>query len=328
MCQKKRYFSMGIVFLGVILMFAGWVEQAQAQKQYPSEPIEIIVSYNTGGTTDMTARIMADYMTKKWGIPINVVNKPAGNRLQACLELYRAKPDGYTLLQDGSGSSVQMPLVLKDLPFKVMDRTFIAGFVEGGSSVYIVANDSPIKSLKDLEAEIKKDPGNFTWTSLGGAGSYDLAMRRFLKAIGVDVRKTKPLVIKGGIEGVTFTAAGTVKMGYCTFSSGGPSINSKVVRPLAVTTNKRDPAFPDVPTVGEEGYPTAIQGDIFGPSGPPNLPSHIVEIWNKALEGMIKDPEVVKKFERLGCSPNFLNSSEIRKRRLAESEEIKELYGL
>ncbi len=327
MCQERKYLFVGMVFLVVMLLFVGWVEQGQAQKKYPSEAIEIIVPYNPGGATDLSARIVADYMSKKWRVTISVVNKPAGVRVPACLELYNAKPDGYTLMMDGMGSSSQLPVAVKNLPFNVMDRTFIAIFADT-PSIYVVHPDSPIKNLKDLEAEIKKDPGTFTWTSLGGAGSYDHAMRKFLKAIGVDVMKTKPVVVKGGAEGVSLTAAGSVKLGFATISSAGPSIGAKIIRPVAITSNNRNPNFPDVPTIGEAGYPTAIQADRYGPSGPPNLPSYIVEIWNKALQEMLKDPEVLKKLERIGCTPLYQNARETRERVLKELEEIRELYGL
>jgi tripartite-type tricarboxylate transporter receptor subunit TctC len=327
MSQEKRYFSMGMVSLVALIMLTGWVEPAQAQKKYPTESIEIIVPYNPGGATDVSARIMADYMSKKWGVPINVVNKPAGVRVPACLELYSAKPDGYTLLQDGMGSSSQLPLAVQNLPFKIMDRTFIAIFADT-PTVYVVRPDSPIKTMKDVEAEVKKDPGSFTWNSLGGAGSYDNAMRIFLREIGVDVKKTRPVVVKGGAEGVTLTAAGSLKLGLATFSSCAASIGAKIVRPVAITTNKRNPNFPDIPTVVEQGYPNATQADRYGPSGPPNLPSHIVEVWEKALEEMVKDPEVIKKLEHIGLTPLFQNSRETRERVAKEMEQLRILYEL
>ena len=327
MCKEKRRFFTGIALLVIMFMSTGWIERAQAQKKYPSEAIEIIVPYNPGGATDLSARIMADYMSKKWGVAINIVNKPAGVRVPACLELYSAKPDGYTLLQDGMGSSAQLPAAVKNLPFKIMDRTFIAIFADT-PTVYVVRPDSPIKTMKDVEAEVKKDPSSFTWNSLGGAGSYDHAMRKFLKAIGIDIMKTKPVVVKGGAEGVSLTAAGTVKLGLATFSSAAPSLGAKIIRSVAITTNKRNPNFPNIPTVVEEGYPTATQADRYGPVGPPNLPSHIVEVWEKALEEMIKDPEVIKKLERIGCAPLYQNARETRERVAKELEEIRDLYGL
>lgn len=329
LCRHYRHFFMHILLpLFSIMMLAtgGWLGQARAQDKYPTKAIEIIVPYAPGGATDSSARIVADYMKTKWGVPINVVNMPAGVRVPALLELYKAKPDGYTLLMDGMGSSSQMPLAVKNLPFDIMERTFIAIFADT-PTIYVVHPDSPLKNMKDVEAEIKKDPDNFTWTSLGGAGSYDHAMRKFMKVIGVDVMRTKPVVVKGGSEGVRLAAAQSVKLGLATISSSGPSIAAKVVRPIAVTSDRRTSNFPDVPTIGEAGYSTATQADRYGPSGPPKLPSYIVDAWGKALQEMIKDPDVRQKLARLGLTPLYQNASETKARVAAELEELKQLYG-
>ena len=315
------------IFSILILLLSGWSEQLQAQSKYPTKGIQIIVPYNPGGATDLSARIVADYLKKKWDVPVNVVNMPAGVRVAALLELYKAKPDGYTLLMDGMGSSSQMPVAVKNLPLNIMDRTFIGIFAET-PSIYVVAPDSPINNLQDLEALIKKDPERFTWTSLGGAGSYDHAMRLYLKAIGADVMKTKPVVVKGGAEGVAMTAAGSVKLGFATLSSAGPSIGAKIIRGIAITSSERNPNFPDIPTVSQAGYPGAIQADRYGPSGPPNLPVYIVEIWEKALQDMLKDPGVLEQLARIGCVPMYQNSAETRARVTKEMEEINQLYGL
>ena len=323
---KRTAFST-TVFSMLISMLIGWGGQAQAQDKYPTEAIQIIVPYNPGGATDLSARIVADYLKKKWAVPINVVNMPAGVRVAALLELYKAKPDGYTILMDGMGSSSQMPVAVKNLPFNIMDRTFMGIFAET-PSIYVVAPDSPIANLKDLEAAIKKDPDSFTWTSLGGAGSYDHAMRLFLKSIGVDVMRTKPVVVKGGAEGVAMTASGSVKLGFATLSSAGPSIGAKIIKGIAITSNERNPNCPDIPTVKEAGYPGAIQADRYGPSGPPKLPANIVTIWEKALQEMLKDPGVLQQLARIGCVPIYQNASEARARVTREMEEINSLYGL
>jgi tripartite-type tricarboxylate transporter receptor subunit TctC len=218
-----------------------------------------------------------------------------------------------------------MPVSVKNIPFDIMDRTFVAVFT-ASSSVYIVNPNSPVKSMKDLEIEIKKDPDNFTWTA--NASGYDYAMRRFLKVIGVDVAKTKPVMVKGGTEGVTVTTSNIVKLGFCTASSGGPSIKANLIRPLAIAGDDRHSLLPDVPTMKEAGYANATQMDRFGPSGPAKLPAHIVEIWEKALQEMVKDPSIVGKLEKLGLTVSYQGSRQSRDRVLNELQEMKELYGV
>ena len=326
MFKLKQWFWLSLSLL-LIFILIGWVEQVQAQQKYPTKGIEIINGWAAGGSTDLSARLMAAYLSKKWGVPVNVVPKPGGITVPAQIEVYNAKPDGYTIFLDGSTSSSQLIAAVKNPPFNIMDRTFI-GNIAISPLFYIVRSDSPIKSMKDVEVEAKKDPGNFTWSSLGGASGTDFAWRKFMRTIGVDVLKTKPVVSKGGAEGVAIAAAGTVKVGMGSITAAGPAIDGKLVRPLAVASRKRSVRYPDVPTIVEAGYPTAVHEDRYGPSGPPKIPSDIVEKWEKALEEMAKDPEFNSQLNRLGMTTYYLNARDTRELTLKEMEDVKELLGL
>ena len=203
-------------------------------------------------------------MNKKWGLPVNVINKPGGNHVPACLELYQAAPNGYTLLEDSLGSSAILSTAVKNLPFKIMDRTFI-GIFTVVPMVLTVHPTAPFKNLKDLEDDAKKDPGNFTWTSIGGAAPQDYTIRKFLKLIGVDVFKTKPIMSQGASQAVILTAGGNVKVGVASLSASLPAIKGGMVRPLAITSKNRFPDVPDLPTTAELGYPTIDILDRYGP---------------------------------------------------------------
>jgi tripartite-type tricarboxylate transporter receptor subunit TctC len=207
----------------VTFVLAIWVGQAESQEKYPTRAIEIIAPFSPGGSTDLMARIIAPFLSKKWGVPVNTVNKPGGNTVPASLEVYNARPDGYTMLMDGTPSATLVVAAVKNLPYKIMDRTFIS-VVDTCPMLVMVGPNSPFKNLKDLENEAKKDPGTFTWTSLGGAGNQDLLVRQWLKAIGVDVMKTKPVMSKGGTEPITLTAGGHVKIGSSTVATALPEL--------------------------------------------------------------------------------------------------------
>ena len=239
----------------------------------------------------MVSRVIADYAKRKWGVPVNVINKPGGNSVPATLEVYSATTDGYTLMGDGTSSTAAVELAVKNLPFKVMDRTF-SGQVSELAFVIMVPTSSPFKSLKDLEAEAKRNPENFTWASQGGAGGTDIVAKMFIKAIGVDVLKTKPVMSQSGAQGAALTVGGHVKMGGAGMPSVLPLIKGGQVRPLAVTSKNRWPDCPDVPTAVELGYPSVVCVQWNGITGPPKLQPHIVEIWGKALQEMVKDPVV------------------------------------
>ncbi|MDI7259677.1 MAG: tripartite tricarboxylate transporter substrate binding protein [Thermodesulfobacteriota bacterium] len=327
MNQTKRWLLWGLLSTLIIGYLTGSSNPVQSQEKYPTRPIEIIVPYAPGGGTDLSARILAGYLSKRWAVPVNVVNKPGGNTVPACLEVYRAAPDGYTMLQDGLGSGPLLEVVVKNLPFKIMDRTFI-GVTTGVAMFIVVPPSTPFMTMKDLDVEAKKDPGNFSWTSLGGAAAQDYTGRKFLKVIGVDVHKTKPIMSQGASQAIVLTAGGNVKMGVGSTSASLPAIKGKTVRGIATTSKQRWPDLPDVPTTAEQGYSAVDVQDRYGPSGPPNLPSHVVEIWNKALEEMVKDLEVLTKMRNTGFTPFYLNAREVREQVIKETEEVRELWGL
>jgi len=326
MCKSKKW-VLAALFSILIIISAGWVERVQPVEKYPTRAIDLIVPFAPGGSTDLTMRVLGTYLRKKWGVPINVVNKPGGNTVPASLEVYTAKPDGYTLLADGTPSCSMLPIVVKNIPFEIMDRTFVGSF-SINPFVFSVYPGSPFKSLKDAEAEAKKDQENFTWTSLGGAALHDFAFRQFYKKIGVDVTKTKPVMAPGGAPAIVLTAGGNVKLGGGSLPASIPAISGKTIRPLAISSKVRWPDFPDLPTTAEAGYPIITASEYKSVSGPPKMPAYIIEVWDKALQEMVKDPEVLAQLKNVGAFPFYRNSRDIIEYTLRETQEVKELWGL
>jgi tripartite-type tricarboxylate transporter receptor subunit TctC len=297
MCKMKKVFLNGFLLFSVLVLM-GWIENAQSQEKYPTRAIDVIVPFSPGGSTDMSARAMGTFLTKKWGVPINVVNKPGGNTIPGTLEVYSASPDGYTMLADGLPMTSLLEVVVKDLPFKVFDRTFIAMTVFN-PIITITPASSPYKTFHDLVAEAKRDPDNFTWDSLGGVSGDDFVGRMVFNTIGVDISKTKPVMSKGGAAAATLVAGGHIKMGHPAIVSAWPHIQANTVRVLAVALKERDPLLPEVPTHAELGYPSVYCPFWLGVSGPPKLPSHIVDIWSKTIAEMMKDPEYLDQIKKL-----------------------------
>ena len=325
MCKGKKWFLLFLLFAISIGIFT-WAEQVQSQDKYPTGPIDIIVPFGAGGSTDLHNRVMATYMHKKWSVPVNVINKPGGNTVPGCLEVYHALPDGYTLLADAPSSSSQLEVVVKNLPFKVMDRTFIGMFSSDPFTINVPPN-SPFKSLKDLEVEAKRNPGKFSWVSLGGTGGPDFVQRQFLYTIGVDVLKTKPVMVTSGNEGAALVAGGNVVMGVVSLSSSIPMIKAGFIRSLAVSDNRRCPDLPDVPTTAECGYPTVTYRYWMAISGPPKLPTHIVDKWDNALQEMVKDPEAISNMKKIGATPFYHNAHDTIEYIKEETKIVKELWG-
>jgi tripartite-type tricarboxylate transporter receptor subunit TctC len=326
MYQDKKCFLFVLVFLMLILMLSGFVGQVQSQEKYPSRAVNIICA-QTAGALDVATRVILPYVTKKLDVPVNVVNKPGGNSVPATLEVYNSRPDGYTLFADCSNFSSFLPLVAKDLPFKVMDRTFIATNIYA-VGVIIVPSNSPYKSLEDAAADAKKDPGNFTWAGQGGIAAGDYMTRRFLKAINVDVFKTKPITTTGGSKAAALVAGNHIKICFTSVSSATPHLKAGTVRVLAGLWKEGDEVIQNVPSVEKLGYPTAFYPFWIGLSGPPKLPAYVVDVWNATLKEMEKDPEYLARLKNLGMRPMYLNSSQMKELALKDMKEAEEVYGV
>lgn len=299
MNKKDQFIVSGLLCLMTVLFLTGWNSSVQCQEKYPTRAIDLICPFAPGAATDVVGRVFAAALNKKWGLPMNVINKSGGNSVPANVEVYNATPDGYTLMIDCQSSCSMLEAASRNLPFKVMDRTFIA-MVSASPIVFIVPSASPIKSIKDLAEEAKRSPESFTWGSLGGAGMQDYGTRQFLKAIGVDVHKTKPIMAPGGAPVVVLTAGGHLKLGSSTTVGVLPAFKAGTVRPLALTGKSRHPDFPEVPTFEELGYPTITCYYWNGFSGPPKLPSHIVDVWNKVLQELFKESGSYFQSEKCG----------------------------
>ena len=152
-----------------------------------------------------------------------------------------AKADGTTMLVDNIASSAMLDTVVKNLPFKVSDRTFVA-VTAYTPMMFIVHPDSPFKTLQRTPPmRMKKDTETFTWTSLGGVGAQDMVFRQFAVAAGVDVSKTRAVALKGGAEAVTMTAGGHVRLGTGTWSAIAAPLSAGKLRVLAVAGPERWP---------------------------------------------------------------------------------------
>lgn len=309
-----------------LLGFVAMTSPALSQDKFPSRPIEIIVPFAPGGSTDLGMRVLAPALEAKWGVPVRIVNKPGGNTVPAVSEVMNAKPDGCIVLADGPPQSSMVDTVVKTLPFDPMKRTFIA-IAAYTPMKFVVPFDSPFKTLKDAAAAAQKDPSSFTWTSLGGAGAQDMANRQFFKAIGVDVTKTRPIQLKGGAEAITMTAGGHVMMGVGSYSSITAPLSSNKLRVLAVASPERWPTLPDTPTTREAGYPSIETLYWIGISGPPNLPADIARAYDQAIREVTSDPKVIEGLFKVGLQPLYVDSKGMVERVKRERAETQELWS-
>ena len=322
--RGKRF--LGILAIAcIILMFVVPGAQAQSQDKFPTRSVDIIVPTVPGGGADVSARLIAEQLKTRWGVGVNVVNKPGGNTIVGNAEVNQAKPDGYTVLADGLAGTMILEVGNKNLPFKVLDRTFI-GVIGVAPIVMIVPAASPIKNLKDLEAEIKKDPEHFTWGSFGGGSPGDFLIRQFFAEIGVDAAKTKPVAARGGAELVVLVAGNNVKMGYGTPAAAFPHWKAGTVRPIAVT-GYRVSEYPDTPTTKEQGYPKASMVFTQGITGPPKMPPAVLKKWTETLQQTVKDQDFAAKMKEVGFKAEYMGPDETKELMRKGMEEARVLWG-
>lgn len=280
--------------------------EANAQTKYPTKPVDLIVPFVAGASTDSCARVIAQVLEQRWKVPVRVINKPGGNTVPAVTEVMAAKPDGTTLLVDNIASSAMLDTVVRNLPFKVSDRTFVA-MTAYTPMMFIVHADSPFKTLKEVAEAMKKGTETFTWTSLGGVGAQDMVFRRFAAATSVDVSKTRAVALKGGAEAVTMTAGGHVQLGTGTWSAIAAPLSASKLRVLAVAGPERWPKL-DAPTTNEAGFPDIEVAFWIGISGPPGLPTDIVATWDAALKEALAEPGVQEKMLNAGVIASYQDS--------------------
>ena len=293
---------------------------------YPTKPIELVVAFAPGAITDLFGRFMADELSKKWNVAINVVNKTGGNAIPAVQYVMQAPADGYTLLVDGAGTSSTQGL-LGDLPYKVEDRTFIVR-VSANPHGFMIPVSSPWKTLADMTADVKKDPAKFNWVSLGGNSTVDITTRQYLKAIGVDPATTSPVSFAGAAPGMTAVAGGHASLVVTNPRTELPLVQAGTARIIAVTAPARLDYLKDVQTTKEAGLAQVNYQFWGGFSGQQKLPEEVTNAWVKAVDELVKDPAFATRLaEKVGMNLFYANSKDFRDFVLAETKELVGLYA-
>ncbi len=222
---------------------------AHAQN-FPDRTIKIIVPTSPGGAIDATARIIGEKLQAKWGKPVVVENKPGASMQIGAEAVAKSAPDGYTLLVAHDGTMAINPLVYPQLAYDPQKSFVPLGLVISIPEVVMVNIGVPAKSLAELIALAKKQPGQLTHAT-GGSATL-LSLELFKAMAGVDIRSIQ---YRGAAQSVTAGIAGETTMVIADLTSAGPGLHSDRIRPLAVTSLTRSKQYPDLGTVNELGVP-------------------------------------------------------------------------
>jgi tripartite-type tricarboxylate transporter receptor subunit TctC len=297
-------------------------------QEYPTKAIEIVVPFVPGGGTDLIARLVADYMGKKWGQPMLVVNKPGGGGIVgARAALKDARPDGYTVLIDIHTTSSMHIGAWKTPQLTLADRKYAARLVRD-PMVFAVKADAPWKNFRELSDWVKANPDQLVWSSAGPSGPSRYTAFDWFTQIGVDPVKTKMVITEGAADSFAKLAGGHVVMAIHSVAEANAMLKAGKIKLLAVLSPSRIRYIPDVPTAEEQGVMKGVRVQWWASVAFPSAtPDPIVKKWESAVAEMVKDPAFLAGAERIGMNIDFLPAGEMRAFVEKEAEGYTDMAG-
>ena len=284
---------------GIALALCVAASPATLAQGYPAKPIRLIVPFPAGGATDLFARTLSQKMGEKLGNTLVVDNKPgAGGAIGSDLAA-KAAPDGYTLLLATTSTHSVGPAITPKLPYDtVRDFTPIA-HVGDAPSIMLVPNSSPAKTVREWIDYARKNPGKLNYASSGNGTIVQLTAELFKSQAGVFVTH---IAYKGTALAIPDLISGKVDVLFDSLPTGMPYVRDGRLRALGVTSPRRSPLAPEIPTIADI-LPGFESNTWFGLYGPKALPADLVARINTAANQALADPEVKDKLARLGIEP-------------------------
>jgi len=265
---------------------------------WPQRPVKFLVTLGPGSGIDIGTRLLADQLSKRWGQPVVVENRPGGDGLVAISAMVAAHDD-HVLLASPTSSFTAHPFVYKNVPYKPEDLQPIAR-VSNTIIVIAVPADLPVQSLAELVALARAQPGKLNWA--GTTGAIDFLVAAFLRKAGLSLSKVP---YRNQVEAANDLAAGRIQFNETAYAIVRPQLQAGKVKLLAVTNSVRAPVLPDVPTVTEAGYPDLALDGLVGFFGPPEMPLPLREHIAADVEQVGADPAIATRLNDTGQLPNF-----------------------
>lgn len=268
-----------------------------AQQDYPGKPVTIVVPFTAGGATDLSARVIAQLLSKELGQPFVVMNRAGASGMIGMASVASAAPDGYTLGWGGNSPMSVAPHLIKNPPYDPLKAFAPIGLAAISSWVMVVRPGLPASSVAELIALARAQPGKLTFASAGNGSAPHLMGEVLKAAAGIDMLHVP---YKGEIDGLNALAADQVDMMMGATSTSSALMKSGKLRGLAVTTPTRDPAVPDTPTVAEAGVPQLSFEIFFGLVAPAGTPRPVIDKLSAALKRAVADPSYREAMEKAG----------------------------
>ena len=309
-----------------MLVVAGTAAAAQAPDpaaSYPSRPIRIIVPFSPGTASDFLARQIAPKLTERWGQQVVVDNRPSAGGTVAGEIVTRATPDGHTLMVTSSGIAASAALYPK-LPYDTVKDFAPLTKIAGAPNVFVTAPNSSMRTIKDLIEAAKKRPGQLTYGHSGVGSGTHFASELLNAQAGI---QTVHVPYKGAPEVMTDVIGGRIDYGVVPMAPARPLVLSGRAHGIAVTTAKRNPALPDVPTVAESGLPGYSYDGWFAMFAPSKVPASILKKLGDEVRQILDLPDVRERIRSTGMEPMPSSAEELHKLLVTEIDVRRKIFA-
>ena len=270
------------------------VHPLSAQTNWPEKPVRLVVGFTAGSATDVTGRMFAQKFSEAWGQPVIVENIAGNSGAIGTDKVAKAAPDGYTLMWSGNAAITILPS-LQPLPFDPLKDLAPISTTLSMPSIFFVNNDLPVKSIADLIAYAKANPGKLSYGTPGVGTPQHVAGELFCHLAGI---KMEHIPYRGA--NLADVMGGVVPVGIQNAGASLPLVRDGRVRGIGITSLKRSPNAPDLPTLVEAGFPGFEATSWFALMGPAGTPRAIIDKVRAEALKVLADPEMQKKFANLG----------------------------
>ena len=295
---------------------------AAAQQSWPNKPIRFVVPYQPGGIIDAAARIIAPKLTEAWGQQIIIENKPGGNAIIGMNFVAKAPADGYTYVLATLGDFTVNPTMIKDIPYTIEKDFAPVAILTSIPTLFAVNAATPWKTVADVIADAKKQPGKFSYSSSGNGSVNHIIMESFALNTGT---KFQHIPYKGGAPATQAVAAGDVPIGQLAITAAIPFLKNEKIRILATATAKRLESNPQWPTMAELGVLKFDGSNWVGMMTAKGVPADIVQKMNREITRVLAMPDVVERLANTGGTPIPTTVEAFTSRVRAETAAFKEV---
>lgn len=296
--------SLAILSAATALVASAGVQAAELAN-YPNKPVRMVCAHVIGGAVDIFARILGQKMSENWGQPIIVENRAGAAGAVGAQAVAKAAPDGYTLMLSTNAPLTTNPYLYKSLGYDWTDFEPIALVAEG--AVTVIYNPAlPVKTVQDLIAHAKQNPGKLSAASAGSGSLGHFLVAELKREYGMELVHVP---YKGGVQAAAAVASGEVQLGFIDPGASAPFMRDGRIRALGVTSTRRSSTIPDIPTLKELGVPGFEVASWVALTGPKGIPRDIVAKLNADARAALRDPQTKQKLIASGVEPTETGSA-------------------